>query len=179
RPSGRGAGERFLRVIMSAGSLEATLERIQPVDPRWIEQARERQLQLTKPPGSLGRLEEIANRVAAIQATLTPSVERARIVLFAADHGVCAEGVNPYPQAVTAQMVANFLRGGAAINSLARVAGVELEIVDAGVACELPGTAGLIRRAIARGANNFCREPAMSREQAVAALSLGIEMAHP
>lgn len=94
---------------MSAdSSLEATLERIQPVDPGWIEQARARQLQLTKPPGSLGRLEEIANRMAAIQTTLSPSVERPRIVLFAADHGVCAEGVNPYPQAVTAQMVANF-----------------------------------------------------------------------
>ncbi len=119
--------------------LEATLERIQPVDPRWIEQARARQLRLTKPPGSLGRLEEIADRLAAIQATLSPAVERARIVLFAADHGVCDEGVNPYPQSVTAQMVANFLHGGAAINALARVAGVELEIVDAGVAHAIPG----------------------------------------
>src|SRR5271154_4843817 len=93
------------------------IERIQPVDPAWIDRAQARQLRLTKPPGSLGRLEEIANRLAAIQATLSPTVERARIVLFAADHGVCAEGVNPYPQAVTAQMVVNFLRGGAAINA--------------------------------------------------------------
>src|SRR5579864_8394014 len=119
--------------MSAASSLIAILERIQPVDPDWIEQARARQLQLTKPPGSLGRLEEIANRMAAIQATLSPSVVRPRIVVFAADHGVCAEGVNPFPQEVTAQMVMNYLRGGAAINALARAAGVELEIVDAGV----------------------------------------------
>src|SRR6266850_2454072 len=101
--------------------LEATLERITPVDPRWIRQAEERQLQLTKPPGSLGRLEEVANRCAGIQQTLRPCVQNPRILLFAADHGVCQEGVNPYPQSVTAQMVVNFLKGGAAINALARV----------------------------------------------------------
>src|SRR5271166_3824417 len=121
-----------------------TLERIRPVDPNWIARAAARQLQLTKPPGSLGRLEEIANRVVAIQETLSPSVERARIVLFAADHGVCEEGVSPYPQAVTAQMVANFLRGGAAINALARSARVELLVVDAGVAHPIPVMVGLI-----------------------------------
>jgi nicotinate-nucleotide--dimethylbenzimidazole phosphoribosyltransferase len=150
---------------------------IQPVDSAWIEKARVRQLELTKPPRSLGRLEEIANRLAAIQGTLTPSLERARIVLFAADHGVCAEGVNPYPQAVTAQMVANFLRGGAAINALARVAGVDLEIVDAGVAYPIPETRGLIQRPIASGTKNFCIEPAMSRQEASKALALGAEMA--
>jgi nicotinate-nucleotide--dimethylbenzimidazole phosphoribosyltransferase len=157
--------------------LSATLARIQPVDSSWIEQAGIRQMQLTKPPGSLGRLEEIAGRLAAIQGTLRPSVERARIVVFAADHGVCAEGVNPYPQAVTAQMVANFVRGGAAINALARTAGVELKIVDAGVAHEIPDTRGLICRAIASGTRNFCEEPAMTPEQACAAVALGIEMA--
>ena len=157
--------------------LTQVLERIQPVDPVWLDRARSRQLELTKPPGSLGRLEEIANRMAAIQATLVPSVDHPRIVLFAADHGVCAEGVNPYPQAVTAQMVANFLRGGAAINALARVAGAELEIVDAGVAYPIPEAAGLIRRAVAPGTKNFCVEPAMTREQGGAALALGIEMA--
>lgn len=162
---------------MSAAHLMEAIERIRPVDPRWIERARERQLQLTKPPGSLGRLEKIANQIAAIQGTLAPSVDHARIILFAADHGVCAEGVNPYPQAVTAQMVANFLRGGAAINALARVAGAELEIVDAGVAHDLPLSAGLICRAIARGTRNFCQEPAMTREQAIGALSIGVEMA--
>ena len=156
---------------------EQTIGRIQPVDPSWTEKARVRQLQLTKPAGSLGRLEEIANRMAAIQGTLTPSVERPHIVVFAGDHGVCAEGVNPFPQAVTAQMVANYLRGGAGINALARVAGAELAVVDAGVIHEIPETRGLIRRAIGPGTKNFCEGPAMSREEAAAALSLGIEMA--
>ncbi len=158
--------------------LTATLEQIRPVERHWIEQAAQRQLQLTKPPGSLGRLEEIANRIAGMQATLSPSVANARLVLFAADHGVCAEGVNPYPQAVTAQMVANFLRGGAAINAIANSAGAELQIVDAGVCNEIPHAKGLIRRAISAGTKNFCEEPAMTRDQALAALSLGIEMAH-
>jgi nicotinate-nucleotide--dimethylbenzimidazole phosphoribosyltransferase len=156
-------------------SLNTILERIQPVDPQWIERARARQLELTKPAGSLGRLEEIANRLAAIQGTLAPNVDRARVVVFAADHGVCAEGVNPFPQAVTAQMVANYLRGGAAINALARCAGVELEIVDAGVAHDIPVTEGLVRRPIGRGTANFCTGPAMTEEQAIAALLLGIE----
>jgi len=157
--------------------LNKLLESIQCVDVTFLEKARARQLELTKPPASLGRLEEIANRMAAIQATLSPSVDRPRIVLFAADHGVCAEGVNPYPQAVTAQMVANFLRGGAAINAIARVVGAELEIVDAGVAVDIPGEGRLIRRPIARGTKNFCVEPAMSREQAITAVAMGAERA--
>jgi len=157
---------------------QATLDGIQPVDPRWIERAEERQARLTKPPGSLGRLEEIANRLAAIQRTLSISVERPRIILFAADHGVCAEGVNPYPQAVTGQMVSNILRGGAAINALARAGGTELRIVDAGVACDIRDSEGLIRRRIARGTKNFCKEPAMSRDHAIAAACVGIEMAN-
>jgi nicotinate-nucleotide--dimethylbenzimidazole phosphoribosyltransferase len=161
--------------------LTEILNSIHAVDRQWIEKARQRQLQLTKPPGSLGRLEEVANRLAAMQETLCPSVARARITVFAADHGVCAEGVNPYPQAVTAQMVANFLRRGAAINALAGAAGAELQIVDAGVAHEIPGTAAdssLIRRPIAPGTKNFCETPAMTHAQAVAALSLGIELAN-
>jgi nicotinate-nucleotide--dimethylbenzimidazole phosphoribosyltransferase len=156
-------------------NLQETLSRIRPIDPSWLDRARARQLELTKPPGSLGRLEEIANRMAAIQETLAPAADPARVVLFAADHGVCAEGVNPYPQAVTAQMVANFLRGGAAINALARSAGVDLEIVDAGVAHEIPAPAGLVQRKVAPGTANFCRGPAMSAEQAMAALDLGID----
>src|SRR6202795_220977 len=157
--------------------LNKLLEPIQSVDVTFLEKARARQLELTKPPASLGRLEEIANRMAAIQGTLSPSVDRSRILLFAADHGVCAEGVNPYPQAVTAQMVANFLRGGAAINAIARVVGAELEIVDAGVAFDIPVAEGLLRKPIARGTKNFCVEPAMSREQAIAAITMGAEMA--
>lgn len=157
--------------------LQTTLDRIQAVDRGWIERARTRQLQLTKPPGSLGRLEEIANRIAAIQETLSPSIRRPTILVFAADHGVCDEGVNPYPQAVTAQMAANFVRGGAAINALAGAAGAELQVVDAGIRHEVPDTAGLIRRPVGPGTKNFCAGPAMSRNEAAASVALGIEMA--
>ena len=157
--------------------LETTLHRIEPIDANWIAKAKERQLQLTKPPGSLGRLEGIANRLVAIQRTLAPAVEHPTIMLFAADHGVCAEGVSPYPQEVTSQMVANFLRGGAAINSMARAAGAELRIVDIGVADEVPHADGLICRRIAKGTKNFCEQPAMTREQATAAVCVGIEVA--
>jgi len=118
--------------------LEKTIREIRPVDPSWIEAAARRQLELTKPPGSLGRLEEIANRCAAIRESLELTASHPRIVLFAADHGVCAEGVSAYPQEVTAQMVENFLRGGAAINALARAGGIELRVVDVGVAAPIP-----------------------------------------
>ena len=159
------------------GALEATLKRITAVDPYWIRQAELRQLQLTKPSGSLGRLEDVANRCAGIQQTLSPSVQNPWILLFAADHGVCAEGVNPYPQAVTAQMVVNFLNHGAAINALARINQVELLVVDMGMVSELPEMTGLVRRRIAAGTRNFCREAAMSPAQALAAIGAGIEMA--
>ena len=131
--------------------LEDTLQRIRPIDPAWIRKAEARQLELTKPPGSLGRLEEVANRCAAIFESLDFKLARPRIVVFAGDHGVCAEGVNPFPQAVTAQMVLNFLRGGAAINCLSAAGGIELRIVDVGVASPLPEVPGLIhRRALPR-----------------------------
>lgn len=158
-------------------TLKTTLDQIRPIDKKWISQAAARQLQLTKPPGSLGRLEEVANRLVAIQRTFSPSVDRARVVLFAADHGVCDQGVNPYPQAVTAQMVANFLSGGAAINAVAAATQVDLRVVDAGMAYPVPHRAGLIRGAIAPGTQSFCSGPAMTREQATAAVELGIAMA--
>src|SRR5579885_1428742 len=164
--------------VDGARLLEATLARIEPADAQWLVRAQERQSQLTKPPGSLGRLEEIAIRLAAMQRTLTPSVSKPAILLLAADHGVCEEGVNPYPQAVTAQMVSNFLRGGAAINALAGSAGAGLQIVDIGVASEVRSAEKLIRRPVARGTKNFCREAAMTREQALEAIAVGIEMAN-
>jgi len=131
--------------------LEQTIAAIRPIDAEWIAAAERHQLELTKPPGSLGRLEEIANRCAAIRESLAPTASRPRIVIFAADHGVCAEGVSAYPQEVTAQMVANYLRGGAAINALARAGDIELQVVDVGVLTQLEGVTGLIsRRAAAR-----------------------------
>ena len=136
--------------------------------------AERHQNDLTKPPGSLGRLESIANRCAAIFGSLTPPVDSARIVVFAADHGVAEEGVSAYPREVTAQMVLNFLNGGAAINALAQANGIDLVVVDAGVATPLPDVPGLIRHHIADGTRNFTREPAMTEEQVEEALEAGM-----
>lgn len=127
----------------------------------------------TKPPGSLGRLETLARKLGMIQHSAHPTIERPVMLVFAGDHGIAAEGVSPYPQAVTAQMVANFLAGGAAINAFSRVAGLTLEIVNAGVATPLPASPELVDLAIAPGTRNFAQEPAMTREQALAALEAG------
>ncbi len=107
--------------------------------------ARARQDTLTKPPGSLGRLEEVAIRLAGITGRARPKLDRKAIVVMAGDHGVVAEGVSAYPAAVTPQMVANFLHGGAAINVLARAAGARVVVVDVGVAALIAGT-GLVAR---------------------------------
>jgi nicotinate-nucleotide--dimethylbenzimidazole phosphoribosyltransferase len=157
--------------------LQRTIEAIRPIDPEWIAAAERHQLELTKPPGSLGRLEEIANRCAAIRESLTPTANRPRIVIFAADHGVCAEGVSAYPQEVTAQMVANYLHGGAAINALARSGEIELQVVDVGILAPLAAIDGLISRRAAASTRNFCQEPAMSEAEMQAALATGIELA--
>jgi nicotinate-nucleotide--dimethylbenzimidazole phosphoribosyltransferase len=129
----------------------------------------------TKPPGSLGRLETLARQLGMIQRSTQPRVVRPAMIVFAGDHGIANEGVSPYPQAVTAQMVANFLAGGAAINAFSGVAGLELEIVDAGVATPLPpvDTSKLVSVPIAQGTRNFAHDTAMTREQAIAALAAG------
>ncbi|MDR8933924.1 Nicotinate-nucleotide--dimethylbenzimidazole phosphoribosyltransferase [Burkholderia multivorans] len=100
----------------------------------------------TKPPGSLGQLEALALQIGLIQRTEQPRVQRPAMIVFAGDHGIAVEGVSPYPQSVTAQMVANFLAGGAAINAFSGVAQSELEIVDAGVASPLPASERLVSR---------------------------------
>src|SRR5580700_1842404 len=155
--------------------VEAVLQQIEPMDPDWIRRAEAHQVSLTKPPGSLGRLEEVANRVVAIQRSLKPKVGHARIVVFAADHGVTAEGVAPYPSAVTGQMVANFLAGGAGVNALARVAGADVQVVDIGVASDLGHVDGLHSRRVAPGTRNMAREHAMTVEQMDAAIAVGLE----
>jgi nicotinate-nucleotide--dimethylbenzimidazole phosphoribosyltransferase len=127
----------------------------------------------TKPPGSLGRLEALALQIGLIQRTTHPRIERPMMIVFAADHGIAAEGVSPYPQAVTAQMVLNFLAGGAAINAFSGVAGVTLEVVNAGVATPLPAAAQLVDIPVARGTRNFAHEPAMTRDEALTALQAG------
>ena len=150
---------------------------IEPVDQAWLSAARERQLTLTKPPGSLGRLEEIANRLAAIQRTATPVVTKKRIYVVAGDHGVTTEGVSAYPREVTPQMVDNFLRGGAAINVLGRAGGIEVRVIDAGVDADLSDRAELIHAKVVRGTSNFAVGPAMTRLEAEACLAKGIELA--
>jgi nicotinate-nucleotide--dimethylbenzimidazole phosphoribosyltransferase len=157
--------------------IEETIQSITPVDKAWLERGAEQQTRLTKPPGSLGVLEEIANRLAAIRQTLRPEVSRQRIYIAAADHGVVVEGVSAYPREVTAQMVYNFLRGGAAINVLARHGRIEVRVVDAGVDADFLDAPGLIRAKILRGTANFTSGPAMTREQAMRSITIGIELA--
>ena len=130
----------------------------------------------TKPLGALGIVETLAAQVARVQGTLTPRLERCRLTLFAGDHGIAHEGVSAYPQAVTRQMVANFLAGGAAANVFARANGVDLQVVDAGVAGDPMDAPGLVSRRIAAGTRNFAVEPAMTGEQCDAALRTGDEL---
>ncbi|SUA89723.1 nicotinate-nucleotide--dimethylbenzimidazole phosphoribosyltransferase [Pandoraea pulmonicola] len=127
----------------------------------------------TKPPGSLGVLERVARQVGRIQRSVMPELARPAMLVFAGDHGVVAAGVSPYPQAVTAQMVLNFLRGGAAINVFCRTHGIELEVVNAGVAADFPAHASLVDIPVARGTQNFLEAPAMTHEQVETALSAG------
>ena len=143
-------------------------------DTRAAAAAQHRLDRLTKPPGSLGRLEDLAVQLAATQARPLPQIAHPVVLLAAADHGVAAEGVSPYPQAVTGQMVLNFLAGGAAINALAASVGAALRIVDAGVIADLPGDPRLLRAALRRGTGNLYREPAMTRGEAAAMLRAGM-----
>ena len=127
----------------------------------------------TKPLGALGALEGLALQLGLIQRSETVVLQQPQIVVFAADHGVCAEGVSAFPQAVTVQMVANMLAGGAAINVFARQHGFALQVVDAGVAAELPAHPQLLTRKIAHGTRNVCVDAAMSMEQLQTALTAG------
>jgi nicotinate-nucleotide--dimethylbenzimidazole phosphoribosyltransferase len=151
---------------------------IEPISDSHVELARARQATLIKPPGSLGRLEDIACQLAGIQRTEKLVIENKWVVVAAGDHGVVVEGVSAFPQGVTAQMVANFLAGGAAVSVLSRQAGAKVKIVDAGVANPIPGdTTQLVDIKLADGTQNFTRGPAMPEEHAVEILNLGIELA--
>ncbi|HEX6037560.1 nicotinate-nucleotide--dimethylbenzimidazole phosphoribosyltransferase, partial [Longimicrobium sp.] len=129
----------------------------------------------TKPLGSLGVLEALAVRLAALQGTTAPEVERGRIVVFAADHGVAAEGVSAYPQVVTGEMVRNFARGGAAVNVLARAAGLDVEVVDTGVAADLRDVPGIVHAPVRAGTRNLAVEPAMTADEADLAMRIGAD----
>ena len=130
----------------------------------------------TKPLGALGFLETLAAQIARVQGTLTPTLERCRVILFAADHGIAHEGVSAYPQAVTRQMLANFLAGGAAANVFARANGVDLQVVDAGVAGDPIDSPELVSLRIAAGTRNLAKEAAMSGEQRDKALRAGHDL---
>lgn len=132
--------------------------------------------QKTKPPGSLGQLETLALQIGLIQNTMTPKLSKPCIMVFAADHGIAQAGVSAYPASVTAQMVLNFLAGGAAINVFARQHGLDLLVVDAGVNTDLPALPGLIQAKIANGTSNCLNGPAMTAAQCLQALHKGAEL---
>lgn len=139
--------------------------------------ARQRQNTLTKPAGSLGRLEALSIQLAGICGVPRPSFSRKAVIVMAGDHGVTAEGVSAYPAEVTKQMVLNFLRGGAAINVLAQQAGARVIVVDIGVAADFEGIADLVHYKIARGTKNMRRGPAMTRQQAEESIQVGMNVA--
>ena len=158
-------------------ALEETLKRIQPVSDKWLEAAKERLDNLTKPRGSLGVLEELAARYVAIREEMPIATPAKEIFVFVGDHDVVSEGVSAYPQEVTALMVRNFLAGGAAINVLARCAGAEVTVIDIGMKEDLGDAGELIKRNVRRGAGNIALGPAMTRKEAETAINVGIDMA--
>ncbi|HET9905817.1 MAG TPA: nicotinate-nucleotide--dimethylbenzimidazole phosphoribosyltransferase [Anaerolineales bacterium] len=158
--------------------LDEIIKQIQPLDETAMRTARLRQDALTKPRGSLGRLEELSIQLAGITASPLPSVKQKTVIVMAADHGVTSEGVSAYPAEVTPQMVLNFLHGGAAINVLARQANARVVVVDMGVASEIDDTSGaLIRCKVGLGTANMAKGPAMTREQARESIQSGIKIA--
>ncbi|MEV4174921.1 nicotinate-nucleotide--dimethylbenzimidazole phosphoribosyltransferase [Nonomuraea sp. NPDC049709] len=158
--------------------LAETLAAIRPADASALAEARAHQDRLTKPRGSLGALEEIAVRLAGAAGTSPPPMPApAALAIFAADHGVHARGVSPWPQEVTVQMVANFLAGGAVANAFAAQAGASVTVVDVGVAADLPDAPALVKHKIAYGTADLSKGPAMTVDQAVRALEAGIVVA--
>ncbi|MFF8774773.1 nicotinate-nucleotide--dimethylbenzimidazole phosphoribosyltransferase [Kitasatospora sp. NPDC015120] len=164
--------------------LSETLRGIRPLDAKALGEAWDRQKRMTKPAGSLGMLEIISAQLSGLSRKCPPPVpEPACVAVFAGDHGVHAQGVTPWPQEVTAQMVGNFLAGGAVVNAFAKQIGTEVCVVDVGVAAELPDaiqqgrTTGLLPRKVKPGTDDMTQGPAMTREEALKALEVGIETA--
>ncbi|MEO3874657.1 nicotinate-nucleotide--dimethylbenzimidazole phosphoribosyltransferase [Nonomuraea sp. B12E4] len=158
--------------------LAETLAEIRPAHPQALAEARAHHDRLTKPRGSLGVLEDVAIRLAGAAGVSPPPMpEPAALAIFAADHGVHARGVSPWPQEVTVQMVANFLAGGAVANAFAAQAGVPVTVVDVGVATDLPDAPGLVNHKIGYGTADLSRGPAMTVDQAVRAVEAGILVA--
>ncbi len=159
-------------------TLETTVDAIHPADPEAMAKARDLQARLTKPAGSLGALEELSVRLAGLAGFCPPPLPTpATIAIFAGDHGVHARRVSPWPQEVTAQMVANFVAGGAVINAFARQAGADVMVIDVGVAIPLFGGPNLLDANVRRGTRDMTEEPALTREEARAAVEIGIQVA--
>ena len=158
--------------------LSQTLAAISPLSRTAASEADARQALLTKPRGSMGRLEDVGSQLAGIAGSCPPPVpQHPAIAVFAADHGVHAQGVTPWPQEVTAQMVANLAAGGAVVNALARQIGASVTVVDVGVAADLPDAPNLLRHKVAHGTADMTQGPAMSRVQVLAAMEAGIAVA--
>ncbi|MEV5971141.1 nicotinate-nucleotide--dimethylbenzimidazole phosphoribosyltransferase [Streptomyces sp. NPDC051921] len=158
--------------------LQETVANIRPLDAKALGEAWERQKRMTKPAGALGMLEIISAQLAGLSRVCPPPIpEPAAVAIFAGDHGVHAQGVTAWPQEVTGQMVANFLGGGAVCNAFAHQVGAEVCVIDVGVASELPSTPGLLPRKVRPGTGDFTIGQAMTREEAVAAIEVGIETA--
>ncbi len=158
-------------------TMDQAIDSIRPSDSAAMRRAEARQLTLTKPPGSLGRLEEVSVRMAGIFGTELPRIRGKAVIVAAADHGVVAQGVTGYPQEVTAQMVMNFLSKGAAVSVMSERLGVRQIIVDAGVAAELPSHDELRPLNIGHGTDDISRGPAMSLDQAERCVEVGIDLA--
>ena len=156
--------------------LNRIIANIKPLDEKAMAEARTRQDQLTKPAGSLGRLEEVSIRIAGIQGKGKPQIKNKAMITMAGDHGVVDEKIGNWPREVTAQMVENFLHGGAGINVLSRQVGARIVFVDMGIASDMKPDKQLIVKKVAYGTKNMCLGPAMTPEQAVKALEAGIEI---
>ena len=164
---------------MTISSLvDQTIAAIGPLDADSVAAAEARQGVLTKPPGSLGRLESLSIQLAGIFGQSIPQITGKAVIVVAGDHGVASEGVSAYPAEVTPQMVFNFLAGGAAINALARHAGADITVIDAGVSVDLDPQPGLTIAKVGYGAANIAAGPAMNRDDAVRCLEIGINAAN-
>ncbi|AEE91230.1 Nicotinate-nucleotide--dimethylbenzimidazole phosphoribosyltransferase [Tepidanaerobacter acetatoxydans Re1] len=157
--------------------LEQTLQQIKPLDEEVMEKTQARLDDLTKPVGSLGMLENIAKQIAGITGSVVPELPKKAAILMAGDHGIVKEGVAPFPQEVTPQMVLNFVNGGAAMSVLARHENAKLYVVDIGVASDLPDVPNIIKRKVAYGTKNMAEGPAMTYEEATQAVEVGIDIA--
>ncbi|MGE5443268.1 MAG: nicotinate-nucleotide--dimethylbenzimidazole phosphoribosyltransferase [Ignavibacteriales bacterium] len=157
--------------------LQETISSIEPLNSEYIALAQVRLDNLTKPKGSLGKLEDFASRIVAITENTKPRLDKKAVFVFAGDHGVVEERISAYPKDVTREMVYNFLRGGAGINALSRHAGADVFVIDIGVDWDFKGTEGLIIKKVKRGTKNLAKDQAMTTDETVKCVETGIELA--